>query len=65
MTCHFMAVRMAIVEKNNNESVGDMWKNWNPHTLLARTLNGAAALEVLAVLKKLNIELTHDTATPC
>ena len=41
-----------------------IWKNWSLHTMLVGMKNGAATLEVLQILKKLNIELPSDAAIP-
>ena len=50
---------MPIIKKDEQQQVlARMWRNWNPHTLLVGSENGAAALEnSLSFPQKLNMEL--------
>ena len=41
MRCHLVSTRMTMVKKQHSNSLGKMWRNWNPSTLLVRKQNYA------------------------
>ena len=62
---HFTPARKAVIQKATSDKLMRTWKNRNPHVLLVRTFDGAAALgNSLAAPQRLNIDLPRDPATP-
>jgi hypothetical protein len=61
--CHFLPTKMIVLFKITVMSIGKTMKRWNAKPPLLRIWNGSHFGKIFwQLLKKLNIELSYDTA---
>ena len=65
MRYYFTPIRIAIIQKAENNTLARMWRNRNPCALLVGIYNNTGTMEdIIAVPQKINIDLPYNPAIP-